>query len=155
VKILVVNQNPRISLDITSALASEEVEFLEVRTPQRALKVLDDDGYDLVLADNDTAPTGGFALAREVKARGRMGQSMPPVVLLIARDQDKFLAKWSEADAFMVKPIDPFDLHAVVTAILRGEDVPDLPSVGATKDMPEVLKDVGGSMIGTVGGAGY
>lgn len=156
-KVLVVNQNPKLSLDITSALVGEEeVELLEIRTPERGLALLDGGhSFDLILADNDTSPTGGFALAREVKLRAKMGKDVPPVILLLARDQDKFLAKWSEADAFMIKPVDPFDLNAVVEAVMRGEDVPDLPRVGQTRDMPEVLTDPGGTMPGTVGTAGY
>jgi CheY-like chemotaxis protein len=157
VKVLVVNQNPRLSLGVTSALVGEEeAELLEVRTPERALVLLDEgDQFDLILADNDTAPTGGFALSREVKARGRMGREVPPVVLLIARDQDKFLAKWCEADAFMVKPIDPFDLHDVLMAVVHGEDIPDLPRVGSTRDVPDALGDPGGSMPSPIGTAGY
>jgi DNA-binding response OmpR family regulator len=140
-RVLVVNQDPQLSLVLTSALVGEaDVAVLEVRTPQRALQQLDDvGGFDLVLADADTAPMGGFALAREVKARDKMGRDVPPVILLIARDQDRYLAKWSEADAYMRKPVDPFDLHAVVTAVVAGEDVPDLPGVGATADVPDAL----------------
>lgn len=157
VKVLVVNQDPRLSLEIASALAGDQdVELLEVRTPERALRLLDDGAsFDVIVADNDTAPTGGFALAHEVKDRGRLGRDVPPVVLLLARDQDKFLARWSKADAFMLKPIDPFDLHTVVTAVHAGEDVPDLPRVGATKDVPDALGDPGGSMPGSLAGAGY
>jgi DNA-binding response OmpR family regulator len=156
-RVLVVNQNPKLSLDITSALVGEEeVEVLEIRTPERGLALLDSgDTFDLILADNDTSPTGGFALSREVKLRQKMGRTVPPVILLLARDQDKFLAKWSEADAFMIKPVDPFDLNAVVEAVVGGEDVPDLPRVGQTRDMPEVLTDPGGTMPSTVGAAGY
>lgn len=158
-KVLVVNQDPAVSAQVANALLDEgEVQLLEVRTPRRALAVLDDDGavstWDLVLADADTAPEGGFSLSREVKARGRMDRDVPPVVLLIARDQDKFLAKWSEADAFVVKPADPFDLHAVVTAVLAGEPVPDLPGVGSTAGMPEVLQAPDGAMTAPIAGAG-
>lgn len=156
-RVLVVNQNQHLSLAITSALVGEEeVEVLEVRTPQRALALLDGGStYDLVLADNDTAPTGGFALARETKARGRMGRAVPPVILLIARSQDRYLARWSEADAYMIKPVDPFDLHDVILAVLRGEDLPDLPRVGSTADVPDAVGDPGGSVPGSVGTAGY
>jgi len=140
-RVLVVNQNRQLSLLLTSALVGEDaVELLEVRTPQRALQQLDEvGGYDLVLADADTAPTGGFALAREVKARGQMGRDVPPVILLLARGQDRYLAKWSQADAFLLKPPDPFDLHAVITAVVAGEPVPDLPGVGSTADVPDAL----------------
>lgn len=156
-KVLVVNQNARLSGELTSALVGEEaVEVLEVRTPQLALRLLDrGDRYDLVLADADTAPTGGFALAREVKARARMGREVPPVILLIAREQDKFLAKWSEADAFIIKPPDPFDLHSVIAAVVAGEDVPALPGVGSTRTMPEVLTVPDGVEGSSVAAAGY
>jgi len=157
VKVLVVNQNERLSGELTSALVGEEsVEVLEVRTPQLALRLLDrGDRFDLVLADADTAPTGGFALSREVKARARMGREVPPVILLIAREQDKFLAKWCEADAFIIKPPDPFNLHSVVAAVVAGEDVPALPGVGSTRHMPDVLTVPDGAQPSSVAAAGY
>jgi len=157
VKVLVVCQEPRVSASIADALiGGDEIEILQVRTPERALQQLDDvGGWDLVLADADTQPTGGFALARDVKGREKMGRAVPPVVLLLARDQDKFLAKWSEADAFVLKPADPFDLHAVVAAVVAGEDVPDLPGVGSTSGVPEVLGVPDGPMSSPPAAAGY
>ncbi len=156
-KVLVVCQEPRVSASIADALIGDtEIEILEVRTPQRALQQLDEvGGWDLVLADADTQPTGGFSLSRDVKARETMGQDVPPVVLLLARDQDKFLAKWSQADAFVLKPADPFDLHAVIAAVVAGEDVPDLPGVGSTRGMPEVLQAPDGVMSAPPTAAGY
>ena len=158
-RVLVVTTDERVSLQVANALVGgaldEEVTILEVRTPARAMHVLSEDrGYDVVLADADTAPAGGFVLARDMKAAMRMEQRMPPVVLLIARDQDKFLAKWSEADAFIQKPADPFDLAAVVEAVVRGEKVPQLPGVGATEDLPDVLTVPEGQEFGSVGTGG-
>ncbi len=156
-KVLVVNQDPQLSLLMTSALVGEdEISLLEVRTPERALQQLDDaGGFDLVLADADTAPTGGFALAREVKTRAKMGRDVPPVVLLLARSQDRYLAKWSEADAFLLKPADPFDLHAVITAVVTGGDIPDVPGVGWLGEVPEVLGVPEGAQGSGPRGAGY
>lgn len=140
-KVLVVTQDARVSLQVTTALVGDgEVRMLEVRTPQRALQQIDEvGGFDLVVADADTVPTGGFALAREIKARKRMGREVPPIVLLIARVQDTFLSKWSEADAFVLKPADPFNLHAVLLAVAAGDDVPALPGVGAPAGSPQAL----------------
>lgn len=146
-KILLVSTNPRVNAEVRSALlGGDEREVLEVRTPQRALAVLDeDDGYDIVLADNDTAPTGGYFLAREIKAREEMGRAMPPVVLLIAREVDKFLGKWSRADAYVLKPVDPFDLAEVVEALVDDQPVPALPGVGSTRgELPGDLKGLEG-----------
>jgi hypothetical protein len=43
----------------------------------------------------------------------------PPIVVLIARKQDAWLASWSLADAVMNLPIDPVESAAVVAEQLR------------------------------------
>ena len=143
-RVLLVSDNPRVSLSVQTALISDdEAEIFEVRTPQRAVALIDEgEHFDLVIGDNDTAPSGGFFLAREIKARVQMGRDMPPVVLLLAREQDTFLSNWSQADAFLIKPVDPFDFRQVAVAIARGETVPALPGVGG--DPTASLLDIPG-----------
>lgn len=130
-KVLLVTTDARVEADVRSALMGEGVEIEQVATPQRAVaELLARQGqFAIVVADGDTAPTGGFSFSYEVKQRGDMGDDMPPVVLLIARDDDRWMAKWSRADATIRKPIDPFDLEQVVTAIVAGEEIPDRPRV--------------------------
>lgn len=155
-RILLVTTDRRISVSVTTALLGlADLDVLEVRTPQRALQQLDDvGGFALVVADADTAPTGGFALSREIKARAGMGRDMPPVLLLIARDADRWLAQWSEADAFIRKPVDPFDLREVAEALIEGRDVPALPRVGAGGGpMRENAKRVEAEAAGASGGS--
>lgn len=131
-RVLLVCDNPRITAKVTSALIGDPgTTLMEVRTPERAVALLDErHTYDLVVGDNDTAPSGGFFLAREIKARGQMGRDMPPVVLLLAREQDRFLSNWSQADAYILKPIDPFDFRQVAQSLVAGEPWPQLPGVG-------------------------
>ncbi|MGH8903861.1 MAG: hypothetical protein ACRDYA_19845, partial [Egibacteraceae bacterium] len=101
----------------TALLGTPDVELVEVCLVERALTLLDRGTYfDILVADNDTWPTGGFALSREVKARLAMGEDMPPVLLLLARDQDRWLSDRSGADAYILKPADPFDLADTVRA---------------------------------------
>jgi DNA-binding response OmpR family regulator len=131
VRILLVSGGPALTRHVTAALPMD-AEVLEVRTPHRALAVLDSgENFDVILADGDTHPAGGFSLTRDVKARLTDGRDMPPVVLLIARPQDQYLARWAQADAWVVKPVDPFDLAEVIEAVQRGNDMPALPGVGA------------------------
>ena len=131
-RVLLVSDNPRLSANVETALIGDpDVEILEVRTPERAVAILDDgEHFDIVVGDADTAPSGGFFLAREIKARGQMGRAMPPVILSLAREQDRFLSNWSQADAYLIKPIDPFDFRSVVTSVVAGEPIPALPGVG-------------------------
>lgn len=144
VRVLLVCDNPRINAQVTSALIGDpDTTLMEVRTPQRAVALLDEGHhYDLVVGDNDTAPSGGYFLAREIKARGQMGRDMPPVVLLLAREQDRFLSDWSQADAYLIKPIDPFDFRTVAESLVAGEPLPALPGVGG--DPTPSLLDIPG-----------
>ena len=131
-RVLLVCDNPRITAQVTSAIIGDpDVDLLEVRTPERAVALLDEgEVFDLVVGDNDTAPSGGYFLSREIKARGQMGRDMPPVVLFLGREQDRFLSNWSQADAYVIKPIDPFNFRSVAESLVRGEPLPALPGVG-------------------------
>lgn len=115
---------------LTALVDGDDVSYTEVWTPQRALALLDE-GHDcdIVVADNDTQPSGGFFLSREIKARARMGQDVPPVLLLVAREQDDYLARWAEADAWVLKPVDSFDLAEAVWALVERRHMAELPGV--------------------------
>lgn len=138
-KILLVSGGPSLTRQVTSALPAD-ADVLEVRTPKRGLAVIDEGEhtFDVVLGDADTHPAGGFYLTREIRARQTAGQQVAPVVLLIARPQDQYLCRWVQADAWVVKPVDPFDLAEVLEAVVRGDDVPALPGVGALGHAPQL-----------------
>lgn len=137
--ILLVSSGPSLTRQVTSALPAD-AEVLEVRTPQRGLAVLDEEThtFDVILGDADTHPTGGFYLTREIRARQTDGRKVPPVVLLIARPQDEYLARWSQADAWILKPVDAFDLADVLAALSVGAPVPALPGVGTLGHAPQL-----------------
>ncbi|HSK96542.1 MAG TPA: hypothetical protein VK891_08005 [Euzebyales bacterium] len=138
-RILLVSSGPSLTRQVTSALPADS-EIVEVRTPQRGLAVLDEGEhtFDVILGDADTHPTGGFYLVREIRERQTDGRQLPPVVLLIARPQDDYLAKWSQADAWILKPVDPFDLAEVLEALGAGRPVPALPGVGTLGHAPRL-----------------
>jgi DNA-binding response OmpR family regulator len=132
VNILLVSGDPRVTMQVTTALlGTPDVEVVEVHLPEQALELLDaGSDFDVLVADNDTWPTGGFALSREVKARLAMGKNMPPVLLLLARDQDRWLSDRSGADAYIRKPVDPFDLAETLRTLVEKRSLPALPGVG-------------------------
>ena len=61
---------------------------------------------DLVVADEITSGAGAFAVAKDLK--GATEPHPAGVILVLAREQDVWLAKWSGADAWVTKPVDPF-----------------------------------------------
>lgn len=72
---------------------------------------------DLVLADEIASGAGAFAVAKELKGAP---QPFPgAVVIILARRQDTWLAKWSGADAWVTKPVDPFELADTMAEALK------------------------------------
>jgi DNA-binding response OmpR family regulator len=65
---------------------------------------------DFVVADETTETYGAFGLARELK----MSAKPPRVIVLLERAQDTWLARWSGADRWFVRPVDPFELAEAV-----------------------------------------
>ncbi len=68
---------------------------------------------DVVIADEIASGAGAFAVARDL--RGAAEPFPGAIVLVLARRHDAWLAKWSGADAWIVKPVDPFALVDAVT----------------------------------------
>jgi CheY-like chemotaxis protein len=160
-RLLVVVDNPRVLAEVEAALAGDPpIELTAMATPRRAVGLVEDrEAFDVVVCDADLVPAGGFALCRDVKALQRMGWDVPPVVLLISRAQDAWLADWAEADAWVEKPVDAFDLAEVVDALVDGRPVPELPGVGRgggpMRDEAKAIEQVdAGSPAGGITGGG-
>lgn len=76
----------------------------------------------LVVLDLQIGNMGGMATCMHLHLEAGAGR-LPdvPVLMLVDRDPDVFLARRSEADGWMVKPIDAFRLRKAATALLAGE----------------------------------
>jgi hypothetical protein len=48
----------------------------------------------------------------------------PPILVLIGRRQDNWLAAWSRADAVVSFPLDPIELGSTAAALLRSTLTP-------------------------------
>ena len=92
------------------------VEWAECFTGDQVLRAVDAGSVDLVILDGEAWPTGGLGLAKQMKDELR---DCPPVLVLIARRPDAWLATWAQADGVVVHPIDAPELVAVATRLLR------------------------------------
>ena len=82
--------------------------FLEASDGEEGARVGLRDRPDAIVADEIASRAGAFALARTL--RGAPDPYVGAIVILLERRHDAWLARWSGADAWFVKPIDPFDL---------------------------------------------
>ncbi|MFD7135017.1 hypothetical protein [Streptomyces sp. NPDC059894] len=92
------------------------VEFVECATPAAVLTELDRGGIDVCVLDGEAVPMGGMGMCRQIKDEVFR---CPPVLLLIARPQDAWLATWSRADAAVTLPVEPVEFAGALAALLR------------------------------------
>jgi DNA-binding response OmpR family regulator len=92
------------------------VEFLECATMPAVLTALEQGGIDACVLDGETAPAGGMGVCRQIKDEIF---HCPPVLLLIGRPQDAWLATWSRADSAVTHPVDPVALAESLAELLR------------------------------------
>jgi DNA-binding response OmpR family regulator len=93
-----------------------ELTYVEVATEPVVIQHMDSGTIDLVILDGEAVPAGGMGIAKQLKDEI---YQCPPVLVLIGRPQDAWLATWSRAEAAVSHPIDPIQLAESVVALLR------------------------------------
>jgi len=112
------NLRQAVSLALGTRVAADlpPIEIVEVATHPIVSKTMDAGGIDLVILDGEAVPAGGIGLARQLKDEV---DDCPPILVLVARVADAWLATWSRADAICPMPVDPVALPEQVAALLR------------------------------------
>ncbi|WP_394434826.1 DNA-binding transcriptional response regulator [Streptomyces sp. SGAir0957] len=98
------------------AADAPEVRFVECATLPAVLKELDRGGIDVCVLDGEAVPAGGMGVCRQIKDEVF---DCPPVLLLIGRPQDAWLATWSRAEAAVTLPVDPVEFAGALAGLLR------------------------------------
>lgn len=95
-----------------------EVRYVECATLPALLSTLEETTVDVCVLDGETAPAGGMGACRQIKDEIFR---CPPVLLLIGRPEDAWLATWSRAEAAVSHPVDPAALAESLAGLLRGD----------------------------------
>ena len=93
-----------------------EAEVIEVATQPALVRLLDRGGADVMVLDGEAQPAGGMGVCRQAKDEV---YDCPPVLLVIGRPDDGWLATWSRADAVVSHPIDPKALAQALAGLMR------------------------------------
>jgi DNA-binding response OmpR family regulator len=115
---------------VRAALSGPGFETIEVERGRDVRTVVGERHPDLVIVDLQIANMGGMAVSLDLRLE-ESGGRLPhvPILLLLDREADKFLARRSAADAMLVKPIDPGTLRRTVKTLLAAaESPPETPS---------------------------
>ena len=92
------------------------VAITEVATEAFVMRTLDAGGVDLVILDGEAVPVGGMGICRAIKDEIFHA---PPVLVVVGRPADAWLATWSRADAVVPQPLDPRVLAEHAAGLLR------------------------------------
>ena len=112
-----VREEIRLTLGRKVASDLPEIEMFEVATGPALLRTLDaGEDYDLIILDAEAQPHGGMGLGHQIKDEYA---NCPPMLLLVARAADAWLATWSGVEAISPYPVDPLQLPEQVAALLR------------------------------------
>ena len=81
---------------------------------------------DLVILDLQIGNMGAMATCLDLRLEESGGRlDHLPVLMLLDRRADVFLARRSEAEGWLVKPLDPIRLRKAIRALLAGETYHD------------------------------
>ncbi len=111
-----VRQQVRQALGARPAPELARVEYVEVATEPPVIAQADSGTFDLLILDGEAVPAGGMGICRQLKDEV---YKCPPILVLVGRPQDAWLATWSRADGVVAHPLDAVTLVNVAAKLLR------------------------------------
>lgn len=111
-----VREQIRLAMGVKVAADLPAVRVVECATPRAVIQAMDAGGIDGVVLDGEAVPAGGMGICRQLKDEIA---NCPPVMVVVARMDDAWLATWSRADVVASHPVDPITLPDAVARLLR------------------------------------
>ena len=131
--VLIAADAPGVREEVRSVLSGlPGVSIREVESGTAAVAAVEESEPDLLILDFQIGNMGAVAVTLELRLEESADRlDHVPVLVLVDRRPDVFLARRSGAEGFLVKPLDPIRLRKAVTALLEGgtyEDVSYRPT---------------------------
>lgn len=105
--------------DVEAAIADPATSVTVVADPAGAAAAAGDRTYDLIVVDMQVKSMGGMAIVRRLKdAIATQQVHSTPVLLMLDREADRFLAKRAGADLHLLKPFTAQDFRAAVDSLV-------------------------------------
>jgi DNA-binding response OmpR family regulator len=119
--VLLVSDSDSVLDELRSALEDGETEIRELYSGAAVRDEVEEDAPDLVMTDLQVGNMGGMAICLDLRLE-ESGGRIPhvPVLVLLDRRADVFLARRSAAEGWLVKPLDPVRIRRAARAILDG-----------------------------------
>jgi DNA-binding response OmpR family regulator len=129
-KVLVAAEALWVREQVRASLVGPGQQVIEVTRGQDVRDAVAEQEPDLVILDLQIANMGGIAVAIDLHLE-ESGGRLPhvPILLLLDREADRFLARRAAAEGVLVKPFDPGTLRRTVKRVVSGGN-------GSTQALP-------------------
>jgi DNA-binding response OmpR family regulator len=135
--ILLVSDSEAVRDGVKAAVGDSSTTFRELTRGAQVRPVVQEKTPDLAILDLQVGKMGGMATCLDLRLEESAGR-LPHVrvLMLLDRRADVFLARRSEAEGWIVKPLDPMRLGRAVRQVLAGGTYED----GAYKPVTVVAR---------------
>jgi len=121
--VLIATDADAVADEVAAAIEDEQTTIVRLRVGADVPAAVGEHDPDLVVLDLQIGNMGGMAVAQHLRAEAEM-ERLPDtaILMLLDRKADVFLAKRSQADGWLFKPLDSFRLRKAAKALLAGGD---------------------------------
>jgi DNA-binding response OmpR family regulator len=124
--ILVASDAPTVGREIVAVIEDPDTEVIVIASGPLLIKAVEEENPDLVIVDMQVGNMGGMAICLELRLLESCDEiDHVPVLMLLDRRPDVFLARRSGAEGWLVKPLDPLRLRRAVRTLFEGESYMD------------------------------
>jgi DNA-binding response OmpR family regulator len=107
--------------EVAAVLSGPDFDVRHVNTGADVLPAVVETPTDLVILDLQIGNMGAMATCLDLRLEESGGRlDHIPVLMLLDRRPDVFLARRSEAEGWLVKPLDPIRLRKAIRTLLAG-----------------------------------
>ena len=120
-EIIVVSDSPNVREEVIAAIPDPGIKVRELTEGRQVRPAVAESTPNLVILDQQIGTMGGMAACLDLRLEEGAGR-LPhvPVLMLMDRRADVFLARRSEAEGWVVKPLDPLRLGRAIKTVLAG-----------------------------------
>ena len=126
--------------EVSSALSDPGTDVKVVRAGVDVRKAVATEPPQLIILDLQIGNMGGMATCMDLRLEMEAERiSTVPILILLDREADVYLARQAGAQGWIVKPLDSFRLKMVSVKLLAGEDMKS--ELSSREDSGEVAAD--------------
>jgi len=117
----VASDAPSVRAEVVAVVGEPGTDVVELDSGPSVAPAVAEETPDLVIVDLQMGNMGGMAVCLDLRLEDSYG-NLPhvPVLMLLDRRADVFLARRSGAEGWLVKPLDPLRLRRAAKAVADG-----------------------------------